>query len=461
MPAVKHMKWWGWGVEGVAFHHEDKPAFRDFVIEAIGVDLDSPAGQADEPGRPDRPRRRSSATSCSAELTDAVGAEQRRTATTLDRVVHTYGKSVRDLMRLRAGDLPRVPDVVVYPADEAEVQLVVDRAVAADAVLIPFGGGSNISGSLHAARRRDPHGHLARPRPDEQGLDIDEESGPGPDPGRRARPRHRGAARDAAAGRSGTSPTASPTAPSAAGSRPAPRACSPTSTATSPTSPAACGWCCRARSLVVRAAAQHLHRPERPRDDPGLRGPARRDHRGDRAGAPHPREPGDPRLPVPELGGRPGRDAGDLDQRRQPVGDPGLRRRRDPVLLRHPQGEHGLLGLLDWSARAVRRCWSGAAGTSTRSACPSSATRAAGRTWPARRRSSRAIVSDARRHRARQGPGRALRPEEVRHPLHPRLPARPRRRGRRLRDRGALVPAAAALRRGHRGGARGVRAARA
>ena len=32
MPDVKHMKWWGWGVEGVAFHHEDKPgvpAVRD------------------------------------------------------------------------------------------------------------------------------------------------------------------------------------------------------------------------------------------------------------------------------------------------------------------------------------------------------------------------------------------------------------------------------------------------
>jgi alkyldihydroxyacetonephosphate synthase len=27
MPDVKHMKWWGWGVEGVSFHHEDKPAF--------------------------------------------------------------------------------------------------------------------------------------------------------------------------------------------------------------------------------------------------------------------------------------------------------------------------------------------------------------------------------------------------------------------------------------------------
>ena len=95
----------------------------------------------------------------------------------LDRIVHTYGKSVRDLLRLRAGDIPRVPDVVVYPADEAEVQLIVDRAVAADAVIIPFGGGSNISGSLQAPEDETrPVISLDLGRLNKV-IDIDEESG--------------------------------------------------------------------------------------------------------------------------------------------------------------------------------------------------------------------------------------------------------------------------------------------
>jgi alkyldihydroxyacetonephosphate synthase len=148
MPDVKHMKWWGWGVEGVAFHHEDKPAFRPFVINAIDLDVNTtptaPLSLEELPVP---------APMISAELLDeltrAVGAEN-AIQDDLDRIVHTYGKSVRDLLRLRAGDIPRVPDVVVYPADEAEVQLIVDYAVAADAVLIPYGGGSNIAGSLHA-----------------------------------------------------------------------------------------------------------------------------------------------------------------------------------------------------------------------------------------------------------------------------------------------------------------------
>ncbi|HLL62948.1 MAG TPA: FAD-binding oxidoreductase [Propionibacteriaceae bacterium] len=147
MPDVKHMKWWGWGVEGVAFHHEDKPGFRPFVIEAVDLDVAveptaRPLEELDVP-RPLIPAE------LVAELRDAVGPDNLVTGDD-DRIVHTYGKSVRDLLRLRAGDIPRVPDVVVYPGSEEEVQLVVDRAVAANAVLIPFGGGSNISGSLHA-----------------------------------------------------------------------------------------------------------------------------------------------------------------------------------------------------------------------------------------------------------------------------------------------------------------------
>ena len=146
--SVKHMKWWGWGVEGVGFHHEDKPSFRDFLIKAIGVDPDVPAGKPMNLADLDVPEPILSA-ELLAELVDAIGAEN-VVRDTEDRVVHTYGKSVRDLMRLRANDLPRVPDAVLYPADEAQVQLIVDRAVAANAVLIPFGGGSNISGSLQA-----------------------------------------------------------------------------------------------------------------------------------------------------------------------------------------------------------------------------------------------------------------------------------------------------------------------
>jgi alkyldihydroxyacetonephosphate synthase len=175
MADVKHMKWWGWGVEGVSFHHEDKPGFRPFVINAIDLDVDTPPTAPVSLDDLPIPAPMIS-DQLLAELTDAVGAEN-AVQDDLDRIVHTYGKSARDLLRIRAGDIPRVPDVVVYPGDEAEVQLIVDRAVAADAVLIPYGGGSSFSGSLHAPEdetRPVISVDLGRLN---QVIDIDEDSG--------------------------------------------------------------------------------------------------------------------------------------------------------------------------------------------------------------------------------------------------------------------------------------------
>ncbi|MDF1478814.1 FAD-binding oxidoreductase [Leifsonia sp. H3M29-4] len=176
MTDVKHMKWWGWGLDGVGFHHEDKPGFAPFVLEAVGLDLKT-ATTAVEPSFDELevPKSKASAAFVKA-LTAIVGAEH---ATTDDmvRVIHTYGKSLRDLVRIRGNMILRAPDVVVYPADEAQVQAIVDAAVAADAVIIPFGGGSNIAGSLEpipAEKRTIVSLDLGRLR---EVVDIDADSG--------------------------------------------------------------------------------------------------------------------------------------------------------------------------------------------------------------------------------------------------------------------------------------------
>ncbi len=45
----------------------------------------------------------------------------------MDRVIHTYGKSLRDLVRVRRGDLGRLPDVIVYPGTEDDVVAIMSR----------------------------------------------------------------------------------------------------------------------------------------------------------------------------------------------------------------------------------------------------------------------------------------------------------------------------------------------
>ncbi len=147
MTDVQHMKWWGWGVEGVGFHWEDKPGFAPFVDYAVGLDLRT----APVVSMPDFDKLNVADSLAPGAFVSALAGivgEDYVSTDKMERVVHTYGKSIRDLIRVRANLIERTPDVVVYPADEDETQRVVVAAVAADVVIIPFGGGSNIASSL-------------------------------------------------------------------------------------------------------------------------------------------------------------------------------------------------------------------------------------------------------------------------------------------------------------------------
>ena len=67
---------------------------------------------------------------------------------TYDRAAHTYGKSYCDYVRGLDRHYDVAPDIVAYPRNEAEVASVIDWAGAAEAALIPFGGGSSVVGGV-------------------------------------------------------------------------------------------------------------------------------------------------------------------------------------------------------------------------------------------------------------------------------------------------------------------------
>ena len=142
------MKWWGWGLEDVSFSDDDKPELGPFIAKHMGLDVTRPTQRRIDFADLDVPEPALGDELRSA-LEDAVGAEH-LSVEALERVVHARGKSLRDLVRQRGGDIPRMPDVVVRPGSEDEVTAVLQAALAADAVVIPFGGGSSISGSLEA-----------------------------------------------------------------------------------------------------------------------------------------------------------------------------------------------------------------------------------------------------------------------------------------------------------------------
>jgi alkyldihydroxyacetonephosphate synthase len=147
-PSVKQQKWWGWGSEGTEFSFADKPKFAPFVMDKIGVDVTKPAPRVADLSSFDI-----AASQLSDGLREAlVSALGEANVVTDDeyRVIHAFGRGVRDLVRVRRGQFGRLPDVVVYPGSEEDVVAIVAAAVEHDAVVIPYGGGSNIVGALEA-----------------------------------------------------------------------------------------------------------------------------------------------------------------------------------------------------------------------------------------------------------------------------------------------------------------------
>jgi alkyldihydroxyacetonephosphate synthase len=68
------------------------------------------------------------------------------------RRLRTRGKSTPDLLRARAGDLSDAPDAVVRPGTHDDVAAVLAWAVEHHVAVVPFGGGTCVTGGL-AARR--------------------------------------------------------------------------------------------------------------------------------------------------------------------------------------------------------------------------------------------------------------------------------------------------------------------
>ena len=65
-----------------------------------------------------------------------------------DRVLHGHGHTLHEVFALRHGKLARIPDMVVWPMCHDEAVKVVNFATKHNVCLIPFGGGTTVSGAV-------------------------------------------------------------------------------------------------------------------------------------------------------------------------------------------------------------------------------------------------------------------------------------------------------------------------
>lgn len=144
------MHWCGWGDPHRRLRLEGKPHLWPFLVRVLGFTQDpelisAPPVPLEEIALPPLRHQEAFLTAIqSAFKPDQI------TWTHRERILHAYGKSFRDLWRMRRGIVERAPDCICYPESEEDVACIIQLAHTHNVVVIPFGGGSNIAGCLEA-----------------------------------------------------------------------------------------------------------------------------------------------------------------------------------------------------------------------------------------------------------------------------------------------------------------------
>ncbi|WP_205878539.1 FAD-binding oxidoreductase [Mycobacterium camsae] len=140
------MKWNAWGDPAAAKPLSD--GVRTLLKQVVGLD-DSDAAEL----QPDEVKLRECALSQADQdaLAKIVGSEFFRT-TDRDRLLHAGGKSTLDLLRRKDRDVQDAPDAVLLPADDDTVLEILRYCSDHGIAVVPFGGGTNVTGGLDPTR---------------------------------------------------------------------------------------------------------------------------------------------------------------------------------------------------------------------------------------------------------------------------------------------------------------------
>ena len=135
---ARRRKLWGWGYEGERAS-ASAVAFAESALSALlgGGPLERREPPSEDaiqlaPGRALPP-------ASLAAFSDT---------STRARALHALGRSYRDLARATRGVFPHPPDAVLFPRTEAEVAQVLEAASSARVAVVPFGGGTSVSGGV-------------------------------------------------------------------------------------------------------------------------------------------------------------------------------------------------------------------------------------------------------------------------------------------------------------------------
>ena len=138
-PVQRRLKHWGWGYEDQA------PTGKELREAAAGIRERFGFGGEPEAAVPlGEVELRDARLKVPAEFGDLFVDDR------YERVAHALGKAYRDVVRGFRGEFPDPPDLVAFPRDESEIEVVLSWAEGEGAVVVPFGGGTSVVGGVEA-----------------------------------------------------------------------------------------------------------------------------------------------------------------------------------------------------------------------------------------------------------------------------------------------------------------------
>jgi alkyldihydroxyacetonephosphate synthase len=137
-PVTRRRKHWGWGFEDEQASPEEVRATAAVLASHLGF------GSTE----PEAPVALSALSLPEPRLAAPARLAGICSADDYERAFHAYGSSYRDVVRAFRGQFDHPPDVVAHPADEGEIEAVMEWALSANAAVIAFGGGTSVVGGV-------------------------------------------------------------------------------------------------------------------------------------------------------------------------------------------------------------------------------------------------------------------------------------------------------------------------
>jgi alkyldihydroxyacetonephosphate synthase len=140
-------KWWGWGDASKSYDLETRPKFFKFLqekLEITGEIIQQPVSLDSVKVSGTRVEE-----AFARRLMNIFGEDNVR----LDdkgRFLHSFGKGYLDLIRAWKGAPSSVPDLVVYPTNESQIEQLFSESAQWSFVVVPYGGATSVVGGVES-----------------------------------------------------------------------------------------------------------------------------------------------------------------------------------------------------------------------------------------------------------------------------------------------------------------------